>query len=152
MRRPGLAVGASCIFVAAVFAEKPIGDVDDWYQMQYAPQWEEDAWTKGKVFAAFYDEIIVVHSDDGTVTEFKSAPWLEEALAGWEAEGWVGSDVSTYESDKLNPTTTTFKAKWRDWYEDGSEEFSCGWYMADHKDGRWVFTHYADIDCAKHDL
>jgi len=126
--------------------------VDDWYLQQYTPLWKENAWDKLEEATAYYDETLYLHPTDGAITPVDSREWLAKSLEGWKSDGWLGSDVAEYRSDKLNPTTVAFKAKWRDWYADGREEFSCGWYVADLEDDVWVFTQYAEIDCAEHDL
>jgi hypothetical protein len=81
-----------------------------------------------------------------------SRTWLTDSVAGWVADGWQSSVVAEYRSDQLNATTVSFKVKWKDLYEGGHEEYSCGWYMADFDAGRWAFTQYGEIDCAEHDL
>jgi hypothetical protein len=78
--------------------------------------------------------------------------WLSQGIEGWRSDGWVSSILAGYQLDQLNPSTALFKSKWLDLYEDGSEEFSCAWYMADLNGGRWTFTDYAEIECADHDL
>ncbi len=145
-------IGLTWLATLSAQAETAVPTADDWYQNQYAPHWKDKAWDKIDVFTTYYSQTIHVRESDGAIYTADSKPWLGEDLQEWQAEGWLGSDIAAYRSDLLNPTTATFKVKWRDWYDDGSEELSCGWYMADIVDGRWVFTQYADIDCAAHDL
>ena len=125
---------------------------DDWYQNQYAPLWMEKPWDSVAQVVAFYDATIFLHSGDEAATATPSRQWLASQIAGWQADGWLGSAVAEYQSDRLNPTTVTFKVKWRDWYADGHEEYSCGWYLADLANGGWAFTQYADVDCAAHGM
>lgn len=126
--------------------------IDDWYQNSYAPLWKEAPWDKLEEAMAYYDETLFLHPPDDEITAVDSREWLAGSLAGWKSDGWLGSAVAEYRSDLLNPSTVMFKVKWRDWYADGSEEFSCGWYVADLDGESWVFTQYAEIDCAEHDL
>jgi len=145
-------IGLSLLVAMSVQADTTTQAVDDWYLKQYAPLWKEGAWNKLEEATAYYDETLYLHPPDGTITPVDSRPWLARSLEGWKADGWLGSDVAELRSDQLNPTTVAFKAKWRDWYTDGTEEFSCGWYVADLKGDRWVFTQYTEIDCAEHNL
>jgi hypothetical protein len=138
------------VFTASADQTPP--DPDDWYQNQYAPVWKDHPWEKLEEFMLYFDESIGYHSSDKAPAELLSRAWLAESLAAWRSEGWVSSEVAGYRSDRLNAFAITFKAKWRDEYEGGVEEFSCGWYMADFKEGRWIFTQYADLDCAEHNL
>lgn len=133
-------------------ADATAQSADEWYQDHYAPLWKENAWDKLDAAAVFYDETIYLHPPEGAITAVASREWLADAMQGWKSEGWLGSDVAEFRSDRLNASTVAFKARWRDWYKDGSEEFSCGWYVADLRGGVWVFTQYAEIDCAEHDL
>jgi hypothetical protein len=124
--------------------------VDDWYQNSYAPLWKEAPWDKLEEVLAYYDETLFLHPPDDKMTAVDSREWLARNLANWKSDGWLGSAVAKYRSDQLNTSTAMFKVKWRDWYADGSEEFSCGWYAADLDGESWVFTQYAEIDCAEH--
>jgi hypothetical protein len=76
--------------------------------------------------------------------------WLGGYLEYWASEGWLSSDLEGLTMDRLNASTASFKASWRDKYADGSETISCGWYLADLRDGKWLFTNYSEIDCAEH--
>lgn len=145
----------SCIglsLLVALPAHAETQSVDDWYQNLYAPLWKENAWNKLEEGLAFYDETLYLHPAEGPITAVDSREWLAKSLAGWKADGWLGSAVTELRSDQLNPSTVAFKAKWKDWYTDGTEEFSCGWYVADLEGDTWVFTQYAEIDCAEHDI
>jgi len=152
MRTKTFWIGLPLLFAMSVQADTTTEAVDDWYLKQYAPLWKEKPWEKVKEGAVFYDETLYLHPPDGPITPVDSREWLARSLEGWKSDGWLGSDVAELRSNRLNPTTVAFKARWRDWYTDGTEEFSCGWYLADLKGDRWVFTQYAEIDCAEHDL
>jgi len=142
-----------CLLVTLfVRAESTALAVDDWYQNHYAPLWKEDSWDKLEEASTFYDETLYLHPPEGPMIAVDSRAWLAESLAGWKSDGWVSSVVAEYQSDQLNPSTTMFKVKWRDWYADGHEEFSCGWYVADLEGDGWVITQYGEIDCAEHGL
>ena len=147
-----LCIVLSGIVVITANADPASPDPDDWYQNQYAPLWEDHPWDNLEEFSLYFDETIGYRSGDKALVELVSRTWLAESLEGWKSEGWVSSELAGYRSDRLNASSITFKVKWRDEYAGGIEEFSCGWYMADLKDESWVFTQYADIDCAEHDL
>lgn len=136
----------------ALSARAETSAVDDWYQNDYAPLWKENPWEKLEDTVGYYDETLYLHPSEDAITAVDSREWLARNLAEWKSDGWLGSAIAEYRSDQLNPTTTMFKVKWRDWYADGSEEFSCGWYVADLEGDTWLFTQYAEIDCAEHDL
>ena len=144
---------ASFLFAyGTVIADDHQEDATAWYEDSYAPLWEKAPWDHVEAIASHYDETIVSHSADGSVETGNSLQWLSSGISEWKEEAWISSDVVTLETDVLNPTTAVFKSKWRDVYSDGSEEFSCGWYLADLQDGKWAFSAYADIDCETHKL
>lgn len=145
-----LGIGLFVLAALSALAETPA--VDDWYRNDYAPLWKEEPWDKLEEALAYYDETLYLHPPGGPVTAVNSREWLARSLAGWQSDGWLGSAVAEYRSDQLNPSTAMFKVKWRDWYADGEEEFSCGWYVADLEGDTWVFTQYAEISCAEHGL
>ena len=152
MRTKTFWIGLPLLFAMSVQADTTTEAVDDWYLTQYTPLWKENAWDKLEEATVYYDETLYLHPPDGPITPVDSREWLAKSLEGWKADGWLGSDVAEYRSDRLNPTTVAFKARWRDWYAVCSEDFSCGCYLADLKGDRWVFTQYGEIDCAEHDL
>ena len=125
---------------------------DDWYKNEYAPLWKENVKEKLDESLAYYEEAIQVHPGDGPTTTVNLEEWMFESLDEWTEAGWSGSDVAAFHSDQLNASTVTFKVKWLDRYVDGSEEFSCGWYLAARKNDKWLFTQYATIDCEAHGL
>ncbi len=139
-------------FVASATAETDVLSADDWYKNHYAPLYAENPWDNVEQLAKLFDADFHYHMSDGTVEKTNGATWISEGIAGWKAEGWLGSELVGYKSDLLNATTAVFKAKWRDTYADGNIALECGWYMADLKDDSWVFTQYAGIDCEQHGL
>ena len=152
MKRLCFVTGLSLLVALPALAETTTLSADDWYQNHYAPLWKENPWDKAAEGSAFYNETLYLHPPDGPMTAVASRTWLSNSLATWKSDGWLGSVVAEYRSDLLNSSSVTFKVKWRDWYTDGREEFSCGWYMADLDSDGWAFTQYAEISCADHDL
>lgn len=152
MKFANYCLGLSLVIALSAGAETSSLTPDDWYQNHYAPLWKDNAWDKLEDFSTFYDETIYVHPPEGEAKAVTSRKWLAKSLREWKSEGWLGGDVAEFQSDQLNLSTVTFKVKWRDWYADDREEFSCGWYLADLKNTGWIFTQYADIDCAEHGL
>ena len=144
-------VALACLAATDAIAEQPAPDHNDWYMNHYAPLWAENPWEKRAEIEAQVADAFVYHQSNGTVQTVDGKTWLSDGLEEWQAEGWVGSDVAGYESDRINATTASFKVKWRDRYDDGSVYFECGWYLADLQDGRWRVTGYADVECDDHD-
>ncbi|MEM9531585.1 MAG: hypothetical protein AAGA23_11755 [Pseudomonadota bacterium] len=142
-----LAVGLVCLFCSAAVAAP---DPDDWYQKQYAPLWNDKPWENLEAIVDNYADTVVDHPGDPKGSSARE--WLAAGMKSWRAEGWLSSKVVGYKSDHVNGSMSIFKVKWRDAYEGGSEEDACGWYLADLRDDRWQFTHYADIDCRAHGL
>ena len=136
----------------SVLAESITPDPNDWFEEQYAPLWKAESWNSVDEIAKFYREVIAIHPPTDNIPVVNSRLWLSQGIEGWRSDGWVSSILAGYQSDQLNPSTALFKSKWLDVYADGSEEFSCSWYMADLSGGRWTFTDYAEIECADHDL
>ena len=152
MKIPCFVFGITLLVALPVRTETSAQPVDDWYQNRYAPLWKENSWDKVGEISAFYDETLYLHPPDGTITAVASRTWLTNSVEEWKLDGWLGSAVAKYRSDQLNSSSVSFKVKWRDWYTDGKEDFSCGWYMADLNSDEWLITQYAEIDCADHDL
>ncbi|MEM9335413.1 MAG: hypothetical protein AAGA33_11230 [Pseudomonadota bacterium] len=92
------------------------------------------------------------YSPTGGTEESNTLASMSESMTYWRSEGWVSSELIELKTDALNPATASFKAKWLDVYEDGSEESSCGWYLATRSEAGWKFTSYTDIDCDEHGL
>lgn len=124
----------------------------DWYENDYAPLWTDAPWDSVDAIAGHYATTFTAHSADGSIDTVESRESLSSSIDGWRQEGWVSSQLVALQTDVLNPSTSVFKAKWLDVYSDGSEEMSCGWYLADYSDNRWSFTAYADLDCDAHGL
>ena len=99
---------------------------------------------------AFYADTIETHSADGQITRTDKATWLLAPMREWLEDGWLISELRGLHTDRINATTTSFKASWLDTYEEAHEELACAWYLADLVDGAWQFTAYADIDCKAH--
>ena len=142
----------SFLAVSSAAAETSAPSADDWYKNHYAPLYAENPWEKIDQFAKVFDADFHYHTSDGAAEKTNGATWIEEGITEWKAEDWLSSELASYESDLLNETTAAFKVKWLDSYADGSTVFECGWYLADRKNNNWVFTQYADIDCAEHGL
>ena len=51
-------------------------------------------------------------------------------MKAWFAEGWLDSTLKAVRTDRINASTTSFKAIWIDRYSEAPEEYSCGWYLA----------------------
>jgi hypothetical protein len=133
-------------------AESIVPDPNDWFKNQYAPTWKDVPWNHVDEIAKFYAETISVHSPGNTEPMVPSLPWLSQIINSWKSDGWVSSILLGSQSDRLNHSAVLFKAKWLDMHSDGSEEFSCGWYMADLFHGRWLVVAYAEIECKDHQL
>lgn len=133
-------------------AETSALSADDWYKNHYAILYEENPWDNVERLGSMFDENLHHHQSDGAIVIANGPKWIAEGVAGWHADGWLGSELAGYKSDVLNATTAVFKAKWRDRYASGNVEHECGWYMADLKNDNWIITQYADIDCAEHGL
>ena len=95
---------------------------------------------------------LLSHDASGKIESVISQEWLDVAIKGWRADAWTGSELVGIQTDRLNESTVVFKSRWLDHYKDREDEYSCGWYVADLRDGSWVFTNYADIDCADHGM
>ena len=133
-------------------AEPIVPDTNDWFKNQYAPPWKDVPWNHVDEISEFYAETIGVHSPGNTDPKVSSRPWLAQIINNWKSDGWISSILVKSQSDRLNHSTVLFKAKWLDLYSDGSEELSCGWYMADLFRDRWLVVEYAEIECKDHQL
>jgi hypothetical protein len=133
-------------------AEMGVLSADDWYKNHYAILYKENPWDNAEQIGAMFDENLHHHQSNGVVAMANGPRWIAEAIAGWKAEGWLGSELAEYDYDLLNATTAVFKARWRDRYADGSIVFECGWYMTDLKSDGWIITQFADLDCAEHGI
>ena len=132
----------------AMAGDGEIPDPGKWYAESYGPVWLEEPWNKADEAISYYHSEIMVHEPDGEFTSHNTAPWIKGALAGWEAEGWLGSHVPDIQVNRINKSTVSFTTRWLDHYKEAEDEYSCAWYMADLMEGQWKFTHYAPMDCA----
>ena len=142
----------SWLTVVPTGADEAISGADDWYRDHYIPIWKENTWDKLEAVGSHYARTIYFHPREGSVEALDSRQWLDGLLQEWKLAGWLGSDVPAYQFDQLNPSTATFKTKWRSWYVDGSEDVECWWYMADARNDGSVVTQVAVIDCDDHGL
>jgi hypothetical protein len=137
---------------ASLNAVAETSDHDQWFQNEYARLWVEKPWNNRDEIAAYYTKSFTEHPADDFQQVYSNQEVLGNDLASWQKDGWLSSAVVGYQSELLNKTTATFKIKWRDVYTNTSDELSCAWYMADFTGEKWLFTQYADIDCAPHGM
>lgn len=149
MKIAGINAGLLLLFAAPALAEST---ADDWFLNHYASFWSDNPTEKLEEGVGHYAETVYLHPADGNVTAVNGREWLAGLLIEWASDGWLTSEVAELKSDQVNTTTATFTVKWKDRYEDGSEEFSCSWYVADLDGETWLVTQYADIGCADHGL
>ncbi len=145
----------TCALLLAVVTTNPVRadhDAETWYVEEYAVLWAERPGENIDKLLSHYAEMVSTHNSDGSIDIEPREAWLKEPMEGWLEEGWLTATLQTVKTDQLNEGTATFKAKWLDAYADGSEEYSCGWYLANHINGSWQFTGYTDIDCEAHKL
>lgn len=135
-----------------VLAEPRSTDPEVWFVKDYAALWENKPGDNIDAMLTYYHDVVVTHSADGEVYTTQAREWLGEPMQEWLADGWLKASLIKVQTDKINATTASFKARWLDRYVDSEAEASCGWYLADMRDGRWSFTAYADLDCAEHGL
>jgi hypothetical protein len=148
------------IFISAIFgmlstialAEQNIPDPGQWYVNSYTSLWSEEPWNKmPEILSNFYEKISL-HGPDYSAKPVSVSEWLTPAIAEWKAEGWVGSDVDTLKTDRINLSTTQFKIRWLDKYANSENTFTCSWYLADFKNDQWRISNYADIKCDEHEF
>lgn len=142
-----VALGATSVAISQDEASTPAAD--EWYKASYAPLYDDKPWSKLEEIVPYYTETIHDH-DDGVV--YNSREWISEALQEWKIEGWIRSELAELEYDLLNPTTATFKAKWRDYYSGGNINYECAWYLSDFDDDKWLISEFATINCDEHGL
>ena len=137
---------------ALLFASQALAspDPEKWFVEDYGSLWLEEPWTKVEEIYSHYTETVVSRSPGESPVTMRTREWMGPSFDVWRAEGWVSSEVVDIETDRLNETVVVFKTRWRDDLEDGSVEYSCGWYLADLIDGQWKNSQYATIDCAEH--
>ncbi len=145
-----LLVAALLIPAAAMTQEEPaVPSADHWYKTEYAALYNDKPWDKVDELVSHFAESIHDH-DDGQ--HYNAREWLSGGIEEWKIDGWIRSDLDVLDVDLLNPTTASFKAKWRDYYTGGNIGYECGWYLADVIDGKWLITEYATITCSEHGL
>ena len=140
---------AMCAAPAQAQEEPAMPSAEDWYKADYAALYGDKPWEK-------LDELLshfatTIHDHDYK-EQYDAREWLSSGVEEWKVDGWIRSDLSALDVDLLNPTTASFKAKWRDYYTGGNISHECSWYLADVIDGKWLITEYATIDCSKHGL
>ncbi len=129
-------------------AAESVPDPEQWYLNSYAPLWNgTPAADIDKILDHYADEI-VTHESDGAISRDDQDAWLAEPMAEWVEEGWLRAELTELDTHYINETTAAFVGTWTDYYDDGSTEVSCGWYLADFLDGEWIITEYADTDCS----
>lgn len=122
-------------------------DLDKWFRDGYAAVYEKDSWDHGEEFRQYFADVIVVRSNNG-VSESNANSFVIDSLEGWRADGWLGTDVAALETKLLNASTVVFDVEWQDRNDDGTTENSCGWYLADKIDGKWLLSQYIPMACA----
>ena len=130
--------------------EMVIPAADEWFKTQYAPLYDDKPWDKLEEIVPFYAETI--HDHDGEGGSYNSREWLAEALQGWKAKGWIRSELADLDYDLLNPGTASFKAKWRYHYTGDYIAYECSWYLSDFRNGKWIITEFATINCKDHHM
>ena len=144
----GIALAASILLapIAAV-ADDHIPDPEAWYRTSYAPLWNGTPEDDVDAILQHYASEIVTHESDGAISSTEQVAWLAEPMGEWVAEGWLRAEMTALQTQVINTSTAAFIATWKDYYQDGSTEVSCGWYLADFVDGQWLITSYADTSC-----
>lgn len=137
--------------ITPVLAEEAIPDPEAWYRDSYAVLWADAPWDQPEALKAHSGDRVVIHRADGGL-DVLGNDWLLQNLQMWRDEGWLNSELSALETERIHDTLATFKVRWQDNNEGGVVEFSCSWYQADYLDGAWKLTGYADMDCAAHGL
>ena len=122
-------------------------DLDKWFRDGYAALYVEESWNRKDEFAQYFADEIVYRSDEGMGATDANG-FAVDQLDGWRDEGWLGTDVAGLKTKLLNATTALFDVKWLDRNADGSTEITCGWYLADKVDGKWLLSQYISMACA----
>ena len=123
-------------------------NLDQWFRDGYAALYVEKPWERADEFAQYMADRIEFRSDDGLMVLDVNS-FVVDPLEEWRAEGWLGTDVAGLQTKMLNETTVLFNVAWLDRYVDGSTELSCGWYVGDKVDGKWLLSQYISITCTK---
>lgn len=136
------------MFAASASRAQEMVDPETWYRDVYAPLWSNSPGDNIPALLKQYAMVIVTHEDGGEISRDTQEAWLAEPMREWLADGWLGAELVQLQTQRINASTAAFTASWIDSYEGGETESSCGWYLADAMDGRWIFTAYADTPCA----
>ena len=139
-----------CACTASAFAEQAIPDPEAWYRDGYAPLWEADPAGNTQALTGFYATSVESHMAGGEVRSVTAHEFVAAPIEGWLAEGWLNSKLQDLQVERINATTTSFKASWVDRNDGAPDTLSCGWYLADYMEGTWKFSAYAELDCAAH--
>ncbi|MEM1412511.1 MAG: hypothetical protein AAGH19_09135 [Pseudomonadota bacterium] len=131
-------------------AEAP--DPETWFVETYGGLWLEAPWDQAEAIMSHYTEQVISREPGAAPETVPTREWIGPLFGQWRDEGWLSAEVVAIQTDRLNANTAVFKARWKDVYTDGSEAFSCGWYLADLVDGAWKNSEYTSIDCADHGL
>lgn len=138
-------------FLGTAVANQHIPDPEAWYRDSYAPIWADAPWDQPDALRAHSADRVTIHTlDEGVI--ILGNDWLLANLQTWRDEGWLNSELSALQTDRINDTMATFKVRWQDNNVGDEVEFSCSWYQADFLNGAWKLTGYADIDCEAHGL
>ncbi|MCY4040438.1 MAG: hypothetical protein OXF72_04180 [Gammaproteobacteria bacterium] len=139
------------VLMTSAYAEPvSVPDPETWYRDGYAPLWEADPAGNTDTMIGYYAASVESRSADGTIATISAHDFIAVPIDGWLADGWLDSKLKDLHVERINETTTSFKASWIDRYDGALDELSCGWYLADFMDGAWQFTAYADLDCGAH--
>lgn len=147
MRRLFCSSVLSLVVLSGSTLAQEIVDPDSWYRTVYAPLWGNTPAADAETLLLHYAPTIITHNDDGSVTIDERRSWLVEPMEGWTEEGWLRAELVSLETQKINASTASFVAQWKDHYQSGDTEVSCGWYLADVIDKEWIVTAYADTPC-----
>ena len=128
-------------------AEEGPSSAEEWYRESYAPLWASEAWDSVDAIVGHFAATVLLHSADGEASDIDSNAWLNQAMVGWRAEGWVGSDLASLLTREQAPSRVVFDARWLDRYREGESEYSCGSYVVELKDDSWQITEYGESEC-----
>ena len=138
---------AYLLSIGTVIADESIPDAENWYRTSYAPLWSGSPVDDVDRILEHYAPEIVTHESDGTISREEQVAWLATPMQEWVSQGWVRAEMTALNTHLINASTAAFVATWKDYYDDGSTEVSCGWYLADFVDDEWMITEYADTTC-----
>ena len=140
-----IVISVSCLAVDV------IPDAEQWYRQGYGMVWIEEWWEKIDEVAQYFAPFVELRSLDGQTQVVDSRAHLADRIAQWKAEGGVSSAVVELRVSNVSESEVTFDVRWLDRYEDGSEEYSCGFYGAKLAGGKWQFDWWGQAVCAGED-